>query len=117
MLSCARGQAILLRELDGTLRARLRTLATEQATAKIEPQTMLIAGDRIRRTRLGAGLAASGALGLIQHRQAAKAIGEHRRAARECDGPMPLLQTSEQYLQHGGSLARVRPQPSDTLSF
>ena len=84
VLTSPGGEPVILGEADCALRTCLDALGAEEATAEVESKAPVVAGDRVGGARLGARPAPVGAPRLVQHGQAAEAVGE-RRAARRPD--------------------------------
>src|SRR5439155_5719019 len=101
VLSPACGQAVLRGVMNGFLRAGFLAIAAEQAAAEVEPQFVVVDADRVCRTSLGAGSAAIRALGLVDDRQSAKAIGQRRLLGRIRNRPMALVHSGENDVDHG----------------
>ena len=107
-----RGQAVVLGVADRPFRTGLDAVGAEEAAAQVEPEALVVARDGVGRAGLGAGAAAVRALRLVEHGQAAEAVGQRGRLARRIgDRPVALPEALPNDGEHGRSLGDYRSWP------
>jgi hypothetical protein len=99
--AASRGEAIVLRVGDGTVRTCLQTFGAEQAAAKVELKRVSVGDDGVRGARLGTFVTADRTLRRIQDRQSPKSVGQRGRLIRVKTRPVTLLVTCLQDFEHG----------------
>ena len=79
---------------DCSFRTCLDAFRAEKAPAEVEPEAIFVAGNGVGGARQGAGLASIRTPRLVQHGQAAEAVGERWHIARRIgDRPTALPET------------------------
>ena len=91
----SRGEPVVLGVADRSFGTGVDAVGAEEATAQVEPEPVVHRGNGVGGARLDARLAAVRTSRLVEHGQAAEAIGKRGRLARRIgDRPLPWRRRS-----------------------